>query len=126
MSLILDAGGFVALERDDGPMWRRFRAAVDAGDPPVTHGGVVGQVWRGGRGRQARLARALQATVVVPLTGEIGRAAGLLLRNAGASDVIDAAVVLLASEGDTIVTSDVGDIERLIAAADLDIVVLAT
>lgn len=59
MTLILDAGAFVALERNDRAMWRRFKAAQLAGVPPRTHGGVIAQVWRGGAGRQAPLSLAL-------------------------------------------------------------------
>jgi hypothetical protein len=40
-----------------------------------------------------------------------------LLSAAALSDVIDAAVVLLAQDGDDIVTSDPDDLERLAAAA---------
>jgi hypothetical protein len=37
------------------------------------------------------------------------------------SDVIDAALVLLADDGDRIITSDAGDLEPLAAAAGLEI-----
>jgi len=40
-----------------------------------------------------------------------------LLARARASDVVDAAVVLLASDGDTIMTSDANDLEPLVHAA---------
>lgn len=60
MTLVVDAGALVALERNDRSMWRRLRAELDAGTVPVTHAGVVGQVWRGGRGRQPSLARVVQ------------------------------------------------------------------
>lgn len=114
MTLVLDAGALIALDRDERAMWVRLKAATQAGEPPVTHGGVVGQVWRGGS-RQARLARALQGVDVRPLDGALGRAAGELLGATGWSDVIDAAVVLLAVDGDEIVTSDRGDLEVLAA-----------
>lgn len=61
MTLILDAGAFVALERNDRAMWRRLKAAKLAGTPPRTHGGVIAQVWRGGAGPQAPLARAVKS-----------------------------------------------------------------
>ena len=57
MTLVLDAGALIALERDDRLMWERLRRALRTDDLPVTHGGVIAQVWRGGSGRQARLAR---------------------------------------------------------------------
>lgn len=117
MTLICDSGALVALERDDRPMWRRLKAALLAGTPPVTHGGVVAQVWRGGNGRQARLARALAGIDVSALDDRLGRSAGLLLARSRASDAIDAAVVALAEDGDRIVTSDPGDIWLLVEAS---------
>jgi len=85
----------------------------------VTHGGVVGQVWRGGRGRQARLASFLPGFDVRALDRDLGLRAGVLLGKAGSSDVIDAALVLLAEEGDEILTSDAEDLRALALAAGL-------
>lgn len=114
MSLIIDAGGFGALERNDRAMWQRLKIAAAAGSLPITHGGVVAQVWRGGSGRQALLAKALQAVDVAGLDEELGRRAGQLLALSGHSDATDAAVVALAVDGDVIVTSDPDDIDALI------------
>lgn len=124
MTLILDAGGLVALERGDRITWRRVTNAMRAGDPPLTHGGVIAQVWRGGSGRQARLAVALRSIHVQGLDDALGRAAGVLLRRAGMTDAIDAAVVAIAHHGDRILTSDPLDITHLAAAAGkrLDVV----
>ena len=72
MSVILDVGAFVALERDDRAMWRRLKAALKSGSPPMTHGGVIAQVWRGGTGRQAGLARALHAVEDRPPRRRVG------------------------------------------------------
>jgi predicted nucleic acid-binding protein len=116
MALVLDSGALIALEKNDRAMWRRFKEALLSGEVPVTHGGVVGQAWRGGA-KQASLARALAAIDVRPLDDALGRAAGLLLADARRSDVIDAAIVLLAEDHDRIVTSDPRDIERLAAFA---------
>jgi hypothetical protein len=117
MRLVLDSGALIALERHDRSMWRRFKAAALAGIVPVAHGGVVGQAWRGHGPRQALLARALAGVDVRPLDGALGRAAGALLGVTDRTDVIDAALVLLADDGDQIVTSDPDDIEPLAAAA---------
>lgn len=87
MTLVVDAGALVALERNYRSMWRRLRAELDAGTVPVTHAGVVGQVWRGARGRQASLARAL------------------------------AGIEIVALDDDSIVTSDPAGIQRLVDAA---------
>ena len=121
MKLVLDSGALIALERNDRAMWRRIKAAHLAGTVPVSHGGVVGQAWRGRGTRQALLAKALAGIDVRPLDDALGRAAGKLLALSARSDVIDAALVLLADEGDHIVTSDIDDIEPLAAAAGRDV-----
>lgn len=116
MTLVLDAGALIAVERADRKVLALLAREHLAGRTPVTHGGVVGQVWRG-RARQARVGRLLAGVVVVALDEELGRAAGTLLARAGASDVIDAAVVLLAADGDEILTSDPQDLSVLAAAS---------
>lgn len=117
MKLVLDSGALIALERNDRAMWRRFKAAQLRGNVPVSHGGVVGQAWRGRGPRHALLAAALAGIDVHALDDATGRAAGELLALARRSDVVDAALVLLADDGDHIVTSDPHDIEPLAAAA---------
>lgn len=113
MRLVLDTGAFIALDRNDRAMWRRLKAARAAGHVPLSHGGVIGQAWRGGGPRHALLARALEGIDIRPLDDALGRAAGELLAAAKARDVIDAALVLLATDGDVVVTSDPEDIEPL-------------
>lgn len=123
MTLVLDAGAFVAVERADRGVVALIAAGRRAGQVPVTHGGVVGQVWRGGA-RQALLARLLASVEVVALDDSLGRRAGALLALSCSSDVIDAAVVLLASDGDDILTSDPGDLVALADAADTHVELL--
>ncbi len=67
MSLILDAGAFVAVERGDRDIVALVKRERLAERSPVTHGGVVAQVWRGGAGRQAEVARLLAGVDVKPL-----------------------------------------------------------
>ncbi len=124
MTLVLDAGALIALERGDRAMWTRMEGAHRAGRPPITHGGVIGQVWRGRGSRQALLSRAISGIEVRPLDADLGRAAGKLLARAKTNDVIDAALVLVASENDVIVTSDPADIDRLVTLLDVDVDVL--
>jgi hypothetical protein len=116
VKVVLDAGALIALERADRALWRRYKAAQLQGVTMVTHGGIVGQVWRAGGARQARLALALRGIEVRPLGDELGRAAGKLLAAARGSDVVDAALVLLADDDDEILTSDPDDLEPLAAA----------
>lgn len=116
MSLVLDAGALIALERNERQMWVRLKAAHQDGRLPMTHAGVLGQVWRGGP-RQTRLSQALAGIDVRPLDEDMGKETGRLLGVAGTSDVIDAAVILLSQDGDEIVTSDLDDLEQLASAS---------
>jgi hypothetical protein len=120
MTLLLDAGAFIALERGSGEAYGRLTRERLRQQPPLTHGGIVGQVWRDGS-RQARLARWLAATVVAALDDELGRRSGALLARTGTDDVLDAALVLLARDGDTILTSDPDDLALLADAAGLHV-----
>jgi len=121
MRLVLDAGALIALDRNDRAMWTRLKAALLAGERPLTHGGVVGQAWRAGGARQARLAVALAGVEVRALDDIAGRAAGELLARCRLRDVIDAALVLLAHDGDQVVTSDPEDLAALARAAGRDL-----
>ena len=119
--LILDAGALVAVERGDELVVTLIKRELVAQRTPITHGGVVGQVWRSGAGRQARLAKLLAAIEVAPLDERLGRRAGVLLGRARRNDIVDAAVVMLADDGDMILTSDVGDLAVLADAAGLHV-----
>lgn len=115
MTLVLDSGALIALERNDRRMWRRLKAQLLAERVPVSHGGIVAQVWRGDGPRQALLAKALESVDVRPLDETLGRAAGALLARAGSADAIDAALVLVAEDGDEIATCDADDLAPLAA-----------
>ena len=117
MSVIFDAGAFIALENGDQLMRGRFERTRQSGIPLKTHGGVIAQVWRGGTRGQTRLARALRSVQTVPLDDELGRQAGVLLALCGMSDAIDAALVAMAEHGDEIITSDPNDLDILVAAS---------
>jgi hypothetical protein len=123
-ALILDAGAFLAVERDDRTMIARLRLAERHGFDLRSNAVVIGQVWRDPRGRQARMARLLQAVDVRTVTEHDGRAAGELLGASGTSDVVDATVALLARSGDQIITSDPGDIRALVSAAGTAVAVV--
>jgi hypothetical protein len=126
VTLVLDSGALIALERNDRAMWRRMKAAQLAGSVPVTHGGILGQAWRGRGPRQALLAKALAGIDVRALDERLGRLAGELLARAGTHDIVDAALVLLAEDGDDIITSDLEDIEPLAALAGRHVELLRT
>lgn len=115
MSLVLDAGALIAVERSDRDTAAVIEVARQDRRDVVVPAGVVGQVWRGG-GRQARLARLLSArgVLVEPLTDASARAAGVLCGAAGTADVVDASVVLAARRHQaTVVSSDRTDLRAL-------------
>jgi hypothetical protein len=120
MTLILDAGALLALERGDRELMALLKEELRLRRAPVTHGGVVGQVWRGGK-RQERLAAFLRGVTVAPLDEDLGRRSGALLGRTRRSDVIDAAVVLLAADGDSILSSDADDLEPLAEKAGVHV-----
>ena len=117
--LVLDAGALIAVERMSRDVIALIKRERRAGRAPITHGGIVGQVWRDG-GRQANLARLLPGLDVEALDAELGSRAGALLARSRSTDVIDAALALLAQDGDEILTSDPEDMRVLIAASGVD------
>lgn len=112
-AFVLDAGAFIAVDRNDRSMIARLRVAQIHGYELRTSAIVIAQVWRRSGGKQASLARLLRAIDVRSVDQQMGREAGLLLAKAHTDDPIDATVVLVARSGDRILTSDPGDIGRL-------------
>ena len=115
MTLVLDSGALIALERNDRDVTVLLRRAIELGASVVVPAGVVAQVWRD-PGRQVRLTRLLnaEAVEVADLDFALACAVGRLLAARQASDVIDGSVVVLAAHHyATVVTSDVVDIRRL-------------
>lgn len=113
MRLLLDAGALLALERGDRATWVELKAQRDRGRVPITNATILGQAWRGGGPRQARLALALPGIDVQPVDEPLGRAAGELLARSGTSDIADATLVALTRTGDRVLTSDPDDIATL-------------
>lgn len=109
--MILDAGFLISVDRDEEPARALITAMQRHRTPLHTTDPVVAQVWRNGA-RQARLAGFLKTVEVHPL--DDGRAVGLLLARAGTSDVVDAHLVVLAVRlGDSVLTGDDADLNRL-------------
>jgi hypothetical protein len=125
VTLVLDAGAFIGVERGDRELVALVKAELRAGRPPLSHGGVIGQIWRGGAGNQAVVARFLRGVQVEALHEAAGRRAGMLLGRTRLADVIDAALVLVAADGDVILTSDVADMAVLARAADLHVEIVS-
>ncbi|MHB8670895.1 MAG: hypothetical protein ACYDAD_10140 [Acidimicrobiales bacterium] len=121
MSLILDAGAFVAVERGDRDIVALVKRERLANRSPITHGGIVAQTWRGGAGRQTEVARLLAGIDVKSLDDALGKRAGVLLGRSGGVDAIDSALVCLARDGDEILTSDPDDLRGLAEAAGVHV-----
>ena len=112
MSLVLDAGALIAVDRGDRDTAAIIEVARRGQRDIVVPAGVVGQAWRGS-GRQARLLNA-RDVLVEALTDARARAAGVLCGSAGTADVIDASVVLAARHHHaTVVSSDRADLQVL-------------
>jgi len=107
----------VALDRGERAIGALLAAAAVSGVEVVTSTACVAQAWRD-PARQARLTRALGGFLERSLDPRAARDCGQLLGRARTSDVIDAAVTLLVENGDTVVTSDPMDIERLLDVAE--------
>lgn len=111
---VLDAGAFLAVERNDRAMQGYLRRFREQQTPLATSAGVVAQVWRGGASKQVPLAFLLRRTDVVDLTGSQARVVGKLLGVTGTSDPVDAHVALIARVRDwPVLTSDADDLRAV-------------
>ena len=122
VTVVLDAGALIALERGDERMRAVCREALRTRARLVVPAGVLGQVWRGGS-RQAVLGALLSGatTSVPPLDRPLAQASGVLCARAGTSDVVDASVVLVARrERAVVITSDPDDLRALDPAMPLE------
>lgn len=116
MAVVCDTAVLIAADRQDRRAAALARAAANVGEDLVVPVGCLAQAWRD-PARQVALGRFLRGCHEVPLDPAAARAAGLLLAKAGLIDVIDASVALAAQRGDSILTSDPGDVGQLVAAA---------
>ena len=119
--LILDAGAFIAAECGNDDVAALVKRERKHGRVPLTNGGVIAQVWRGGNGKQVPVARLLASVDVAPVDDELGRRAGLLLARTGTADAIDASVICLAQDGDDVLTSDPADLQALARSAGVHV-----
>jgi hypothetical protein len=112
--LVLDAGGLIALERNDRTIWAAVKLAARRDAEVVVPTTVLAQVWRGTRS-QVRLAQALAHCALAPFD-PVARQVGELCGRTRSADICDAHVAVVARTGDVLFTSDPGDISRLLAA----------
>jgi predicted nucleic acid-binding protein len=113
--VVLDTAALIGIERGDDKMSALLAASLKIPVSFLIPAGVLAQAWRGGR-HQALLSRFLKtpAVEILPLTEDAARAAGRLCGFAGASDIVDASVVIAARERRCgVVTSDPADLLAL-------------
>lgn len=109
--LTFDTGALIAADKHSAKMAALVKIAVQRRSPTTVPAPVLAQAWRKNNSKIALLLRSCRITV---LDEEAARGVGNLLADAGRSDIVDAAVVLGAiARGDSVVTSDREDIERL-------------
>ncbi len=125
MIVVYDTGALIAVEKSSSVILRLARQVADAGHQPSIPAVVAAQALRD-PARQIRLVRFLRAAKIAPFTGETVPRVGRILALSRTSDVVDAAVVDLAHRvGALIVTSDPGDIGKLVEAMNWGIPILA-
>lgn len=111
----LDAGGLIALDRNDRRIVALLAQAATQGARVTIPATALAQAIRR-PDRQARLARLIRQPTadVVALDRVDATSVGRLLAASGTSDVVDAHVVICARRsGQQVVTSDPDDLRRL-------------
>jgi len=110
-----DAGGLIALDRDDRRVLVLLARAGETGARVTVPASALAQAIRR-PDRQVRLSRLIRqpTTDVAPLDRVDATNVGRLLAASGTSDIADAHVVICARRGSQpVVTSDPGDLHRL-------------
>jgi hypothetical protein len=120
MALVLDAGALIAIERRDRAVIARLVRAHEDAEPVRSSAAVIAQVIRN-RARQVTLERVLAGVEEHPLESDVARQIGQLLATSRTSDVVDAAVALLAGPGDEVLTSDPNDLRALLPKRSIKI-----
>jgi hypothetical protein len=113
--ITFDAGGLIALDRNDRRVIVLAARAAEAGAQITVPATALAQVIRE-PGRQARLARLIRqpTTDVVPLDRVDATNVGRLLATTGTADIADAHVVICARRsGQLVLTSDPDGLQRL-------------
>lgn len=113
--ITFDAGGLIALDRDDRRVLSLLARAAERGMRVTVPATALAQAIRN-PARQARLARLIRqaGTDLVPLDGPDATATGLLLAASRTSDIVDAHVVICARRAEqVVVTSDADDLRQL-------------
>lgn len=122
--ITLDAGGLIALDRNDRRVVALVARATERGMRITVPTTALAQAMRN-PARQARLSRLVRqaGTDLVSLDGPDATLVGLLLAGTATADIVDAHVVVCARRfGQPVVTSDPDDLKRI--APELRLVVV--
>ncbi|MGD9705169.1 MAG: twitching motility protein PilT [Acidimicrobiia bacterium] len=112
MTVVYDAGVFVAADRSDRRVWAEHRVRLELGVVPTTTAPVVAQVSRSPH--QVQLRRFLRGCAVVAFDADQAHPVGAFLASAGTADVVDAHLAIVAAQtGSTVLTSDPIDMRHL-------------
>ena len=122
--LTFDAGGLIALDRNDRRVVALVARATERGMRITIPATALAQAMRN-PARQARLSRLIRqaGTDLIALNGPDATAVGLLLARTRTADVVDAHVVICAQRaGQAVVTSDAADLRRIASGLRLVVV----
>jgi hypothetical protein len=109
--LVIDSTVLIDIDRGDRDAWLRLKRFVARKGVPLVPTVALAQAWRGPR--HARLGHALGLCRTIALDASTARGAGELCARSGTSDVVDAAIVAMASRNGGYVWSDDPDIGML-------------
>jgi hypothetical protein len=113
--ITFDAGGLIALDRKDRRVLILVARARELGMRITIPATALAQAMRN-PARQVLVSRLIRqaSTDLVSLDGPDATAVGLLLAQTATADIVDAHVVLCARRsGQSVVTSDPGDLKRI-------------
>lgn len=122
--ITLDAGGLIAIDRNDRRILALLARAMDLGMRVTIPATALAQVMRN-PSRQARISRLIRqaGTNLVALDGPDATAVGLLLARTGTSDIADAHVVICAQRAQqAVVTSNPAGLRRICPKLNLVVV----
>ena len=113
--ITFDAGGLIALDRNDRRVLTLIARAAERGMRITIPATALAQAIRN-PARQSRLSRLIRqaSTDLIPLDGPDATAVGLLLARTATADIVDAHVVICARRaGQAVVTSEAGDLREI-------------
>jgi len=122
--ITFDAGGLIALDRNDRRVVALIARAAERGLRITIPATALAQAMRN-PARQARLSRLIRqaGTDLIVLDAPGATAVGLLLARTATADIVDAHVVVCAQRaGQAVITSDSADLRRIAPGLQLLVV----